>query len=469
MSLAQIAEAHPVIALCRCPHAPFSWRLYALAQHAFDAGRRGPLASIAGLLFPSAAAADPAEPVLVVRANRLFDGERFTSPGVCVVRGDRIVSLQVGDAPHDATIVELGDATLLPGLIDCHTHVTAFIKKTAYEALPLTPSVVADSTAESALKALKNAATLLANGFTTLRDVGSFGPGVDVALRDAIGRGLVLGPRMLVAGKSLAITGGHADDNGRAPWVHVDEEYEYATAHGPYGFRERVRKNLKAHVDLIKITATGGVLSHGDAWNAPQFNPDEVAAVTDEAHKFGLRVAAHAHGDPGIALAVHGGCDSIEHCTGVEADTAHEMQQRGTMMVPTLWASESIVAQSDGAVRYTPEVIEKARHAVAARDAGVQRAIAAGVTFAYGTDCGVFPHEQNNRDFALMQSLGMTPADVLKSATSNAADLLGTRDRGRIAAGLLADLVAFRGDLRDGVAPLVEPPVFLMLGGRRLN
>jgi len=423
---------------------------------------------MAALLFPSSVATEPAEPVFVIRSAWAFDGERFTSPGVCVVRGDRILSFQAGDAPHDASVIDLGEATLLPGLIDCHTHVTAFIKKTVHETLPLTASLISDSAAESALKALKNATTLLANGFTTLRDVGSFGPGVDVALRDAINHGLVIGPRMLVAGKSLAITGGHADDNARAPWVHVDEDYESAVAYGPYGFRERVRKNLKAHVDLIKITATGGVLSHGDAWNAPQFNPDEVSAVTEEAHKFGLRVAAHAHGDAGIALAVQGGCDSIEHCTGVESATAAEMKQRGTAMVPTLWASESIIAQAEGAVHYPPDIVEKAERAVAARDAGVQRALAEGVTFAYGTDCGVFPHEQNNRDFGLMQSLGMTPADILKATTSNAAALLGTRDRGRLARGHLADLVAFRGDLRDGVGPLAEPPAFLMLGGRQL-
>ncbi len=387
---------------------------------------------------------------------------------MCVVRGERIVSLQAGDAPHAAVTIDLGDATLLPGLIDCHTHVTAFITKTAYESLPLTPSLVSSSTAESALKGLRNATTLLANGFTTIRDVGSFGPGVDVALRDAIVHGLVLGPRMLVAGKSLSITGGHADDNACAPWVHVDEEYAFATAYGPYGFRERVRRSHKAHVDLIKITATGGVLSHGDAWNVPQFNPDEVAAVTDEAHKFGLRVAAHAHGDPGIALAVRGGCDSIEHGTGVEAETAAEMRQRGTALVPTLWASESILAQSAGAVRYPPELIEKAERAIAARDAGMQRALAAGVSIAYGTDCGVFPHADNNRDFGLMQSLGMTPTDILKSATANAATLLGTTDRGRLAPGLLADLVAFRGDLNRGVAPLAQTPAFVMLGGRQL-
>ena len=456
-----------MIALCRCPHAPFSWRLYALAKRLIDDAARGPLGAIAGFLFP-APATGAGEPVIVVRAARAFDGERFSAPGICVVRGDRIVSLQAGDAPHDARTIDLGDATLLPGLIDCHTHVTAFIKKTAYEALPFAPSVVAGSTGESALAGLRNATTLLANGFTTLRDVGSFCPGVDVALRDAIVRGLVRGPRMLVAGKPLSITGGHADDNARASWVHVDEDYEMAVAHGPYGFRERVRRNHKAHVDLIKITATGGVLSHGDAWNVPQFNPDEVAAVTEEAHKFGLRVAAHAHGDPGIALAVNGGRDSIEHGTRVEAETAAEMRRRGTVLVPTLWASESILAQAAGAVRYPAELIEKAERAAAARDAGMQRALAAGVTLAYGTDCGVFPHEENDRDFGLMQSLGMAPADILRTATANAAALLGTPDRGRLAPGLLADLVAFRGDLGAGVNALADGPAFVMLGGQRL-
>ena len=427
-----------------------------------------PLAAIAGRLFPRATAVEAAHPVTVLRAARAFDGERFVTPGVCVVRDDRIVSLNLGDAPHDALTIDLGDATLLPGLIDCHTHVTAFIKKTVYEVLPLAPSVVADSTAEAALRALRNATTLLANGFTTIRDVGSFGPGVDVALRDSIAKGLVLGPRMLVAGRSLAITGGHADDNGRGGWVHVDAEYEAAVAHGPYGFRERVRRNLKAHVDLIKITATGGVLSYGDAWDAPQFNADEVEAVTDEAHKFGLRVAAHAHGDSGVALATQAGCDSIEHGTGVESATAEAMRQRGTALVPTIWASESIRAQAAAGMRYPPELVEKAERAIALRDAGMQRALAAGVTIAYGTDCGVFPHEQNNRDFRLMQSLGMTPADILKAATTNAAALLKRPDRGRLAAGLLADLVAFPGDLQKTVEPLEGPPALVMLGGRRV-
>ncbi len=460
-------QGRVVLASCRCPHAPFSWRLYALAERIIADAAREPLGALAGLLFPSKAATG-GEPVVVVRAARAFDGGRFVAPGVCVVRGEKIVSLLAGDAPHDAEVIDLGDATLAPGFIDCHTHVTAFIKRTAYEALPLAPSIVASSTAESALHGLRNATTLLRNGFTSIRDVGGFGPGVDVALRDAIRSGLVRGPRMLVAGRPLSITGGHGDDNARASYVHVDEPYEAATAYGPYGFRERVRRNHKEHVDLIKIMATGGVLSYGDAWNVPQFNLDEVLAVTDEAHKFGLRVAAHAHGDAGISVAVHGGCDSIEHGTGVEDATLTEMRRRGTMLVPTLWAADSVLAQASAAVRYPPELVEKAERAVAVRDAGMQRALAAGVTIAYGTDCGVFPHEENNRDFALLHGFGLSPADVLKSATANAASLLGTPDRGRLAPGLLADLVAFPGDLARDLTPLAAPPPFVMLGGRRL-
>lgn len=458
-----------MIRLCGCPHGLFSPRLFWDAQLAFaDTGFcRDSLAGVASLLFPDKPQAAPGESVTVLKAARMFDGERLHVPGVCVVRGDRIVALTQGDAPSGATVVELGDVTLMPGLIDCHTHVTPFIKKTPYEALPLTPSVVSGSAAESALLAFKNVTTLLSNGFTTIRDVGSFGPGVDVALRDAIDGGLIAGPRMLVATKTLSITGGHADDNGLAAWLTPDRAYEPAVAHGPYGFRQLVRENLKRHADCIKITATGGVLSHGDAWDAPQMNLDEVEAITDEAHKFGLRVAAHAHGDRGIATAVAGGCDSIEHCTGVGAATADEMAQRGTYLVPTVWASESIRRGETGAT-YPAALIAKAEQACALRDDGFRRAVAAGVRFAYGTDCGVFPHRDNNKDFELLVGLGLTPLDALKAATANAAALLGKDDRGRIAPGLLADLVAFPGDVTARIDAMSGRPAFLMLAGKQL-
>ena len=226
----------------------------------------------------------------------------------------------------------------MPGLIDAHTHVAASVVTSSYLATLGRGDEKADSIAEAALLSLRNVNAMLANGFTTIRDVGG-GAGIDLALRNAIARGAISGPRILAAGTSLSITGGHADRNDLPDWVHVDDDYLPATSFGPYGFREQVRLHVKRGVDLIKITATGGVLSYGDAWDAPQFNLDEVQAVVDEATKFGRKVSAHAHGDKGIAVAVEGGCHSIEHCTGVSEKTLHAMQQRGTALVPTIWAS----------------------------------------------------------------------------------------------------------------------------------
>jgi imidazolonepropionase-like amidohydrolase len=450
---------------CRCPHGTFSPLHFWSAYLAF-ADTRFQLSAI----FPepaSRSSSDVPGQIFIIKAARLFDGDEVRAPGVCVVQGDRILSLMAGDAPATATVIDLGDATLMPGLIDCHTHVTGFIKKSPYEALPLTPGSVADSVPESALLALKNAATLLSNGFTTIRDVGSFAGGVDVALRNAIDKGLVTGPRMLVATRPLSITGGHGDSNDLASWLTPDEAYKPSVAHGPYGFRELVRANLKKHADCIKIMATGGVLSFGDAWDAPQMNLDEIAAVTDEAHKFGLRVAAHAHGDRGISTAVAGGCDSIEHATGVGEATVKAMRERGTYLVPTAWAADSIRLGQTGTP--TPAAImEKAQHACALRDEGIQRALAGGVRFAYGTDCGVFPHEQTLKDFEVLAKLGMAPIDLLKSATSNAAALIGKKDRGRIAPDLLADVVAFAGDPTNDISAMQQRPSFIMLGGKQL-
>jgi imidazolonepropionase-like amidohydrolase len=447
---------------CRCPHSAFSpigfWHAHlTFADTRFQ-------------LFPeprSGSPGDAPDRVIVITAARLFDGTDVRTPGVCVVRGNRIASMTRGDAPADATVIDLGDATLMPGLIDCHTHVTGFIRKSPYESLPFTPNSIADSVGESALLALKNANTLLANGFTTIRDVGSFAGGVDVALRNAIDKGLVTGPRMLVATRPLSITGGHGDANDLASWLTPDAAHETAVAHGPYGFRELVRSNLKQHADCIKIMATGGVLSFGDAWDAPQMNPDEIEAITDEAHKFGLRVAAHAHGDRGIFAAVAGGCDSIEHGTGVGEETVNAMRERGTYLVPTAWAADSIRLGKTG----TPmpaAVIEKAQHACDLRDAGLQRALAGGVRFAYGTDCGVFPHDQTLLDFAVLGKLGMAPLDQLKSATVNAAALIGKNDRGRIAPDLLADIVAFAGNPTADISAMQAGPSFIMLGGKQI-
>jgi imidazolonepropionase-like amidohydrolase len=246
---------------------------------------------------------------------------------------------------------------------------------------------------------------------------------------------------MLASGPALSITGGHGDTNDLPPYVHVDREIESGVSFGPYGFRERVREHVKRHVDLIKITATGGVLSYGDAFDVPQLNLDEIQAIVDEAAKFGLLVAAHCHGDKGIRVAVDGGVRSIEHGTGVGDATLHAMRERGTALVPTIWALDSIL-QPGNPNKIEAPGLEKAHQAALLRNQGMQRALAAGAKIVYGTDAGVFPHRENAKDFALLQSMGMRPLDLMRSATAHAADLIGTKDRGRLAPGMLADIVA---------------------------
>jgi len=451
---------------CRCPHVPNSDKLFAEVELLY--ARRsfliGAAAAGATMLFPWQARA--AETVTVLKAAKLFDGEAMHAPGVLVIKGQRIVSLHAGDAGSDAQIVDLGGATLMPGMIDCHTHIAARVVPDTYMLALLPPKTAADNVAEAALYSERNAQLMLRNGFTTVRDVGG-GAGIDLALRNAIANGAILGPRVLAAGPSLSITGGHGDSNDLPEFVHVDQPIESGVAYGPYGFRERVREHVKRHVDLIKILATGGVLSYGDVWNVPQFNLDEVQAVVDESTKFERRVAAHAHGDKGIAIAVEGGVHSIEHGTGVSEATLKKMEDRGTYLTPTIWALDSIL-QPGNPNKISSGGIAKAELAAQLRNEGMRRAVASRVKIAYGTDAGVFPHSENNRDFALLASMGMRPIDLLRSATSRAADLLGTNDRGTLAAGKLADVVAVSGDPSVNIRTL-EKPSFVMLGGRRVD
>lgn len=449
---------------CRCPHAPISRSVMARAAATFS--RRGFLqtalgAALAPLLLPMRALA--AETVTLLKAARLFDGHAIRTPGVLVIKGDRIVSMTVGDAGSSATVIDLGDATLMPGLIDCHTHLAARVSTSIYLD-GFGPRGESSSTvAESAILSIKNAAAVLHNGFTTVRDVGG-GGGIDLALRDAIVAGEIVGPRMLVAGLPLSITGGHGDANDVPSDVIINRPN--GVSWGPYGFREVVRENVKNHVDLIKILATGGVLSYGDTWNIPQMNLDEIQASVDEAHKFGRKITAHCHGDPGIALAVDGGCDSIEHCTGVSESTSKKMKDRGVYLVPTIWALDSI-NQPGNPNHITQNSLDKAIRITGIRNDGIARAKAAGVPMAYGTDAGVFPHKENNKDFVLLRRLGVDPLDLLKSATSVAAENIGVTDRGRLAAGLLADVVAIPGDPSKTMESM-EHPSFIMLGGKRI-
>ena len=401
--------------------------------------------------------------VTVLKAARLFDGKTMHEPGVLVLRGDKIVSMNSGDAGSDATVVELGNATIMPGLIDCHTHVAPFIVASHYL---VRPPFTTDSVGEAAIFGVNNAQSMLRNGFTTLRDVGG-GWGIDLAVRDAINDGFVVGPHIFAAGPALSITGGHGDSNDLPEFVEVDMDIESGVSYGPYGFREKVREHVKRHTDLVKILATGGVLSYGDVWDIPQFNLDEVQAVVDETTKFNRKVAAHCHGDKGISIAVEGGVHSVEHCTGVSEATLKNMQQRGTVLVPTIWALDSIL-QPGNPNHIPPQSVEKAEYAAKLRNEGMQRAIASSVIIAYGTDAGVFPHAQNNKDFALLVSMGMRPTDVMRSATSSAAALIGVNDRGTLAPGKLADVVVFNGDPSHDIALIEKPPALVMVAGKKV-
>ncbi len=449
---------------CRCPHGGFSDRLFyqakiALSRRSFILGAAA--AGIASMLPWRARASDA---VTVLKAARLFDGKKLQAPGVLVIQGGRIVSMNAGDASVDAHVVDLGDATLMPGLVDCHTHVAGWVVPSHYLAAPGRTS---DNPEELAIYGLKNAHAMLANGFTTLRDVGG-GWGIDLAVRDAINEGTVIGPSIFAAGPALSITGGHGDSNDLPDFVHEDAPIESGVSYGPYGFREKVREHVKRHVDLVKILATGGVLSYGDVWDVPQLNLDEIQAVVDESTKFGRKVAAHCHGDKGISIAVEGGVHSVEHCTGVSDATLKKMEQRKTSLVPTIWALDSILVPGNPN-HIPPGSVEKAEYAAKVRNEGMQRALASSVTIAYGTDAGVFAHKENNKDFALLQRMGMHPIDVLRSATSTAAELIGLNDRGVLASGKRADVVAFNGDPSRNIAILESQPRFVMVGGKRID
>ena len=450
---------------CRCPHSGFDAHIYALARRAL--GRRqfmiGSAAALGAVAF-GLHRAQAAEAVTVYRAARLFDGTSMHSPGVLVTRGAQIVSMNAGDAGSDARVVDLGDATLMPGLIDVHTHIAAWVVPSSYLAQP---GKSADSVGLATIYGVKNAQAMLRNGFTTVRDVGG-GWGIDLAIRDAINQGTIAGPQVFAAGPSLSITGGHGDSNDLPDFVHVDQDIESGVSYGPYGFREKVREHVKRHVDLIKILATGGVLSYGDVWNVPQFNLDEIQAIVDEAGKFSRKVAAHCHGDPGIAMAVEGGVHSIEHCTGVSQKTLHAMQQRGTHLVPTIWALDSIL-QPGNPNRIPPGSLQKARDAQDIRNEGMQRAVASNVTITYGTDAGVFPHAENNKDFALLKAMGMHPLELMRAATSNAAALIGQTDRGHLAPGKRADIVAFKGNVPENIALLEQQPALIVRNGTTIN
>lgn len=405
-----------------------------------------------------ATAAPDSGPVLAIRATRLIDGRGgppLQDP-VILVKGERIVALGSRlRIPQGATIIELPGATLLPGLIDCHTHVADGDPGEYY------PKIFRRSPIDYAIAAHVYARRTLEAGFTTVRDVGA-GEFIDVALRNAINDGTVIGPRMQVATLAVGATGGHADLTGFSPYLKLGKFS--GVADGVDDIRKLVRFEVKNGADLIKLIATAGVLSEEESVGAPQYSPEEMNAVVAEAAQWGKKVAAHAHGTEGIKQAVRAGVASIEHGSLLDDEAIQLMKERGTYLVSTIFLVEYVRNQY-GKLGYPARILDKLELVGHASRESFRRAVKAGVKIAYGTDAGVFPHGWNARQFAVMVQYGMTPMQAIQAGTTGAAALLGWEDRvGALSPGLYADIIAVPGDPLGDIRRL-ERVTFVMKNG----
>ena len=411
----------------------------------------------------AAAQAPTPPPATVLKAARIFDGrsDTWVSGGTVVVEGSRIVAVGANlPVPAGATVIDLGDATLLPGFIDSHTHLTG---------------EAGDSYVQDFFDGLRRPATeqvfygslharrVLEAGFTTVRDVGSE-KDLDVGLRNAINAGLTPGPRMLVARYALGATGGHCDNTGFPPGTFGAEPgLEKAILHGADEGRQAVRLDVKYGADVIKMCASGGVLSLGDDVAAPQLTDEELTAIIDEAHRLKRKTAAHSHGDLAARSAVKAGIDSIEHGSFLTDETLALMKSKGTFLVPTCLAGQYTGGKLE---RFPPAVAAKAKAAFAAHSDMFRRAVKMGVKIAFGTDSGVSPHGINAQEFGFMVDMGMSPAAALRSSGPVAAELLGLASEiGTLEKGKEADIVAVPGDpLKD--IHVTEKVLFVMKGGK---
>jgi imidazolonepropionase-like amidohydrolase len=373
-----------------------------------------------------------------------------------LIEGDRIRAAGTNlTVPRGTVILDLGSATLLPGLIDCHTHIVNGDPGDYYERTfrvsPIDKAIIAHRYAQRTLEA----------GFTTVRDVGA--PElVDVALRKSIDAGLIPGPRMHVASLGIGATGSHADLLGFSP--NLDFREMTRIADGVDEIRKAVRFRVKSGADLIKVVATAGVLTESATAGAPQYSQEELDALVAEASMWGRKVAAHAHGAEGIKRAVRAGVASIEHGSLIDDEGIRLMKERGTYLVADIYVDDYILREYER-LKYPPVVIEKERQIGRTQRENFQRAARAGVKMAFGTDAGAFPHGGNGKQFAHMVRWGLTPMQAIQTATVNAADLLGRGDQvGAIAPGLLADLIAVRGDPLKDITEL-ERVHFVMKGG----
>ena len=408
----------------------------------------------------------PAPKTYVLKAARLFDGKSnaIVTPGLIVVTGGKITGVGASaKIPADAQVLDFGDATLLPGFIDAHTHLT-FPYSDDYKQQRL--DSLQKTVAERALDASVNARVTLMAGFTTVRDVGS-SDYLDVGLRNGIRSGDVPGPRMLVTVHALGATGGHCDhEDGYREGIFGHESSPLdGVINGPDQARYAVRLDHKYGADMIKVCASGGVLSPTDDVDTPQLTQEELNAIVDEAHALRRKTAAHAHGAEAAKRAIRAGIDSIEHGSFLDDEALDMMKQHGTYLVPTLMAIQGIQEKFDRGVYMPPAIQAKARAAIAAIHITFQHALTKGVKIGLGTDAGVYPHGRNAEEFHQMVDLGMKPVDALKAGTSSDAELLGLADKiGTLEAGKLADIVAVPGDPTQNIRQ-VEKVFFVMKEG----
>src|SRR5580700_8608450 len=397
----------------------------------------------------------PAE-VTVIHAGKLFDAHagRMLENQDILIHGEKIERIGANlPVPAGAHEIDLRQATVLPGFIDVHTHLTSKAGAAGYDSLGV-------SIPRHALSGARNARVTLLAGFTTVHNVGAEGF-ADVALRDAIIDGDVIGPRMQVSGPIISITGGHGDNNLLPFEFHYNAE---GVADGVPAVMAKVRENIKYGADVIKFTASGGTFSKGDSPLFEQYSPEEMQALIAEAHRLGRKVASHAHATMAIKDAVRAGVDSIEHGIFLDDEGIELMKQHGTYLVPTsfplYWFEQNV-----SKLNMPPWVVEKAAIIIPAAKKNMARAFGAGVKVALGTDAGVYPHGLNGGEFWSMVQLGLTPVQALQAGTVNAADLMGWSDRiGAIEAGKFADIVAVIGDPLSDIT-LLQHVDFVMKGG----